>query len=170
VPIRYVLYDRFVPAQLRRVMAETPCLDEEPVPARFAPGGGIREAFEFPTLVALHAHCLAHPEKNVLYFHSKTHDNMRNILHEGVVSNYERCLECLNAQAVPVPRIACGRFFKRSTPPRPAQPKRAIGWCHFKGNFWWAKCSHVAKLSYPWCDAAVAARGPAPPHFLIEMV
>ena len=94
--------------------------------------------FEFPTLTALHSHCLREKKAGrdkltyVLYIHTKNLDGWRREMQTAILGN-SSCLACLKADAS---KVACGTRFSDQ-----------LGWAHFSGNFWMARCSHIVQLN-----------------------
>ena len=55
----------------------------------------------------------------------------------------------------------------RLWPPLPPAVERAVPnaqerggalvtWCHFSGNFWWARCDYITKLNPPWSSSLIS--------------
>lgn len=95
------------------------------------------EYFEFPTLDSLHNHCLADKDATVFYFHTKTDDYEREMMGEIL---FNMCAGCEGI---------CGPRFRSD---------EESSWCHFKGNFWLAPCSHVRTLNPPYSPLFLAER------------
>lgn len=90
--------------------------------------------FEFPTLYSLWGHCVENPTDTVFYFHSKTTDLQRTWYQGNMFSNPGAVLEELQR----------GKWIW--TPTRCEHGP----WCVSPGNFWWARCDHVARLNNPF--------------------
>mmetsp|Transcript_17725 Transcript_17725/g.36301 ORF Transcript_17725/g.36301 Transcript_17725/m.36301 type:complete len:388 (-) Transcript_17725:278-1441(-) len=134
----------------------TPCLWSGA--EQYGCNGGTAEMYEMPTLYALHEYCSASTKINpgrssefVAYMHSKTDkhwrdDMMHHLLSEPAVNScIDNCLASGN--------VACGsRFHPAGSGPCPGNNLVAT-WCHFSGNFWWARCDYVAKLNPPWASS-----------------
>lgn len=91
---------------------------------------------EIDTLSLLHIFCRSNPDAKVLYFHNKGshHQNSDNL-------RFRRALDCFVLTPHCLPALdrfdICG--WRISPIPTP----------HYSGNFWWARCSYVAKLVNP---------------------
>jgi len=136
------------PSMLRKLRA-TPGLEEVPRHEIFACG---REYFEMPTLWALHEHCQAHPKDFVAYIHTKRDASKRHYMMDRLLQS-RACIDgCLAAG-----KVACGaNLHAAADGPCPgsshSEPGSDCAWCHFSGNFWWARCDYVATLNPPWDD------------------
>ena len=114
---------------------------------------GYREYFELPTLLLLHEHCSLKPGRElVAYAHTKT-----NVLHNskltGALLSGRSHLDCVRALAAGPDRAACGPQPKPSFPgPWAGNVLEGDTWCHFSGNFWWARCDHVRTLNPPFSE------------------
>ena len=112
---------------------------------------GTPEAFEMPTLYALHEHCSKseHADHAVAYIHTKTSFE-RQIMMGSLFSGrgVRKCMDCLRHGAV-----ACGPYLYAEVPPHKCLCDAP--WCHFQGNFWWARCNYVSKLNPPWSELIV---------------
>lgn len=96
--------------------------------------------FEFPTLLKLHQHCIAH-DGFVFYLHSKgvfsrgqfaSVDDWRRYLTYFVVRQHEQCIRHL------------GNGFDVAGVNWQLRP-----WPHFSGNFWWARAAFIRSLPDP---------------------
>lgn len=98
------------------------------------------EYFESPTLAEVHSFCQApeNKEKIVFYMHSKTIDHERKELTDYLLG--KNCATCLLNKE----KIACGTNYRGS------QAISFFNWSHFSGNFWMARCSHIARLNFPY--------------------
>ena len=96
------------------------------------------EYYEYPTLHQLHSFCSEEENEaaSVFYFHSKTKEAERVAMEEYVFDECPRCMEDPK-------KLVCGPNYRSE-----AQGS----WCHFRGNFWMARCSHVKKLNPPYFD------------------
>ena len=91
---------------------------------------------EIVTQTLLHSHCVAHPQDQVIYIHTKgsfhshtTNDALRRNLMHGVRG-------CVETNALAVGDV-CG--LRTSPIPHP----------HYSGNMWTARCDYVAMLPNP---------------------
>lgn len=109
------------------------------VPPLFSSG---RQYFEFPTLWAVHTFCKRkeNHNKRVGYVHSKSDDRWRQGLETEMLEGYQMCETQLNKGY-----DVCGPKYTRSL----------AGWCHFSGNFWWARCSYIRSLSNPYSEMLI---------------
>ena len=138
--------------------------------------GRYREYWEAPTLLRLHEHCTANPDDFVAYGHTKTDDKARTqytdfLLAEGT---NRRCMDAMNNGSA-----ACG--VNPYTPTHGPCAQNTLGrqmtpwsdsggcgatYCHFSGNFWWARCDYVNTLNPPWSEVETAtAERIGPPFF-----
>eukprot|EP00240_Pyramimonas_obovata_P003848 CAMPEP_0118927178 /NCGR_PEP_ID=MMETSP1169-20130426/4704_1 /TAXON_ID=36882 /ORGANISM="Pyramimonas obovata, Strain CCMP722" /LENGTH=382 /DNA_ID=CAMNT_0006868885 /DNA_START=313 /DNA_END=1461 /DNA_ORIENTATION=- len=90
--------------------------------------------YEFPTLYTLWKHCHANPVDYVFYVHTKTNDGERTDWQRKLFRNVDEVLAHLD-QGI---RVYGATYCRRSP------------WCHVTGNFWWARCDHVQRLSAPF--------------------
>jgi len=136
------------PAVLQQLRS-TPGFEEVPRHETFSCG---QEYFEMPTLWALHEHCQAHPEDFVAYIHTKSKDRLRQGMMKRLLQN-RKCIDNCLATG----KVACGvNVHGAADGPCPGMFTRdgasQATWCHFSGNFWWARCDYVATLNPPWED------------------
>jgi len=148
----------------RQMLREQPSHRFQPIPWNegLFPSGG-REWFELPTLWSLHEYCSASEEQHpgrksefVAYMHSKTDKYWRDTMMDELLSEAAvgKCVDnCLRKH-----KVACGpRFHPPSKGPCPTYKNSAIvTWCHFSGNFWWARCDYIAKLNPPWSSSLIS--------------
>jgi len=95
------------------------------------------EYFEYPTLVELHAFC-QEPENTdaiAFYMNSKSNDQFRMEFENYLLG--DSCVQCMKNDE----KQACGPWYTGTD---------SFYWKHFSGNFWMAKCSHVALLNTPF--------------------
>ncbi|CAF1157750.1 unnamed protein product [Adineta steineri] len=101
--------------------------------------------YEYPTLMKLEKFCLHNNKSLVWYAHSKgashVHDFFigpwRGVLNYFVLDNWQLCYNLLMSTNY----TTCGAImaFDRV---------RKAGWnTYYAGNMWWAKCSHVNRLT-----------------------
>ena len=153
------------PADLIRRLASTPHFRHVRRASALACADGYVEHFEVPTLVALHAHCRANPKATVAYFHTKGEDLWRRQMMEALLGMSGE-VDCMQRCFSDPQSVACGsrlelgaegpvRYSHAARLVLPVEqrpficPAPAASWCHFSGNFWWARCSHVAQLNVP---------------------
>jgi len=90
--------------------------------------------WEYPTLFALHQFCAAAERRGVAnrtivaYIHTKTGTKSREEMQNAVLGD-AACLECLERDPS---KIMCGTRLSLEF------------FLHFSGNFWMARCSHIA--------------------------
>ena len=102
------------------------------------------EAYEYPTLKKLEKFCLNHNESLVWYAHSKgaSHatDNVplwRGVMNHFVLDRWRLCYDLLSTTNY----TTCGAILTFDSVRKP-------GWnTYYAGNMWWAKCSHVNRLT-----------------------
>jgi len=100
--------------------------------------------YEFPTLKKLEAFCLHNNDSLVWYAHSKgaSHSTdfvagWRGIMNYFVLEKWQLCYELLTSTN----HTTCGAILTIDTVYPP-------GWnTYYAGNMWWAKCSHVNRLT-----------------------
>ncbi|KAI9030505.1 hypothetical protein DFJ74DRAFT_748684 [Hyaloraphidium curvatum] len=105
-------------------------------PEKFHKAATLASGSEGDTLERLYAFCKSNPDARTLYFHNK---GSHTPLAEN--TNVRRAMDC----AVLTPRClaALDRFDMcglRAT---------LYPLAHYSGNFWWARCSHIAALVSP---------------------
>ena len=138
--------------------------------------GRYREYWEAPTLLRLHEHCTANPDDFVAYGHTKTNDQARTQYTDFLLaeSTNRRCMDAMNNGSA-----ACG--VNPYTPTHGPCAQNTLGrqmtpwsdrggcgatYCHFSGNFWWARCDYVRTLNPPWSEVELsAAERIGPPFF-----
>jgi len=101
------------------------------------------EYFEYPTLVELHAFC-QEPENTdaiVFYMNSKSNDQFRMEFENYLLG--DSCVQCMKNDE----KQACGPWYTGTD---------SFYWKHFSGNFWMAKCSHVAMLNTPFYNEVLS--------------
>ena len=96
------------------------------------------EYYEYPTLNQLHSFCSEEENEatSVFYFHSKTKEAERVAMEEYI---FDQCSTCMKDPK----KLVCGPNYRSEV---------QGSWCHFRGNFWMARCSHVKKLNPPFFD------------------
>ncbi|GMH61404.1 hypothetical protein TrST_g6706 [Triparma strigata] len=99
------------------------------------------EYFEYPTLNEVYDFCGLEENANltVFYFHSKSNSDERIKMNDYLFS---KCAQCLEDPK----NIICGPNFT---------PIEKSPWCHFQGNFWMTRCSHVKKLNPPFFEELI---------------
>ena len=141
---------------------------EVPLDADKFPAKATRSYYEFPTLSALHEYCAAHPADFVAYVHTKTNGHSRRDMLQKVFPLGFPPLDNTKANStgagVPEPiKNSCLGELKRGRNACGVNPQREMtneyryhgtwkpaSWCHFSGNFWWARCDYVNTLNHPW--------------------
>ena len=114
------------------------------------------ECYEFPTLWELHRWCLTHPLDFVAYIHTKSSKAWRVQMMNAVLGP-DAATKCI-ADCLMRGKVACGtRFLKPKDGPCPPPPGAV--WCHFSGNFWWARCDHINTLNPPWHNGLIDEEG-----------
>lgn len=112
------------------------------------------EYYEMPTLWALHEHCRSQPNDFVAYVHTKSDRGKRRAYMDQILGSGACVDQCLSKG-----KVACGiRLHEPLDGPCPRLDQGEAGvneapWCHFSGNFWWARCDHVQTLNPPWSDS-----------------
>lgn len=141
----------------------TPQFEQVQRPAGTGCENGVyQEFFEAPTQLALHQHCLSSPPGSlVAYAHTKTLDEMRNENTDFLLQepNFSRCVGELRDGSVacginprePLPGPCKDASEWEQTPWSEKYTNEGCGatWCHFSGNFWWARCDYVSLLNPP---------------------
>lgn len=113
---------------------------------------------EFPTLELLHDDCVAHPDRFVLYIHSKgtrgkweggfidaktlyrRQASWRRVMMYFMVGYWQQCVQHLNdSEGYHTCGINLFPFPYNATFEWPAVR-------HYSGNFWWARCDFIAGL------------------------
>jgi hypothetical protein len=109
-----------------------------------------------------------HSTATVAYMHTKAEDSWRRSMMEAVfgMSGEVDCMQhCFGSKPK---AVACGARYQQarrgpvlladtdfSRAPNQtsvrhyACPAPAASWCHYMGNFWWARCSHISRLNQP---------------------
>lgn len=162
--VKYSAHPPTSPAILNVLRGED-WLTEIPLDRQRFPDDATRSYYEFPTLSAVHEHCTEFPEDFVAYVHTKSDEKKRRDYMSKIFPLYatyhprnsarhllpmgNSCVDALERG-----RAACG------VNPRQAKAlkikERGASWCHFSGNFWWARCDYVKKLNHPWHSEASA--------------
>lgn len=102
------------------------------------------ELYEFPTLKKLESFCLDNNQSFVWYAHSKGASRpfdlvatWRNLLNHFVLDKWQMCYELLSSTNY----TTCGSILTLDSMRKPQ-------WnTYYAGNMWWAKCSHVNRLT-----------------------
>jgi hypothetical protein len=110
-----------------------------------ANGSDSLDAWEFPTLRAIHQHAIERPEDKYLYLHTKgvsradprgraARDSWRRYMAWHVIRNWKTCVELLHQYDT------VGTEIRR--PPKHSP-------MHYAGNFWWARGYWLRSLPSP---------------------
>jgi hypothetical protein len=102
------------------------------------------DVYEYPTLKKVEKFCLHNNDSLVWYAHSKaaSHDyddsfTWRFIMNHFVLKKWQLCYKLLSSTNY----TTCGSMLGIDT-------ERKVGWdIYYAGNMWWAKCSHVNRLT-----------------------
>jgi len=86
----------------------------------------------------LHKFCQenSNEKRTVFYFHTKSNDQRRLQMQHDL---FEKCFKCMLANPT---KQMCGAGWLPGG-----------RWCHFQGNFWFARCERIRKLSNPFSEA-----------------
>ena len=159
--VQYSAHPPTSPGMLE-VLRKEDWLAEVPQDRQRFPDETKRSYYEFPTLSALHEHCTDFPTDFVAYAHTKSKDTQRR---ESTLklfpdfSVFPHGIDDTCVGELKKGRAACGINPKREQANGDSKRKRdkylsKASWCHFSGNFWWARCDYVQKLNHPWHAAA----------------
>jgi len=93
--------------------------------------------FEYPTLIELHAFCQkpTNNDKIVFYLNTKHNDDYRVSFENYLLG--DSCVQCMQNDK----KQACGPWYTGTD---------GFYWKHFSGNYWMARCSHIAELNTPF--------------------
>jgi len=102
------------------------------------------DVYEYPTLKKVEKFCLHNNDSLVWYAHSKaaSHDSddsfiWRSMMNHFVLKKWQLCYKLLSSTNY----TTCGALLTIDT-------ERKAGWnTYYAGNMWWAKCSHVNRLT-----------------------
>ena len=153
--VKYSAHPPTSPAMLTVLRGED-WLTEIPLDRQRFPDDATRSYYEFPTLSAVHEHCTESPADFVAYVHTKTDATKRRDYMSKIFPRFEGSVlgnTCVGE--LERGKAACGVNL-RGAKANDGKSNHGASWCHFSGNFFWARCDYVSKLNHPWHTEASA--------------
>lgn len=153
--VKYSAHPPTSPAMLTVLRGQN-WLTEIPLDRQRFPDDATRSYYEFPTLSAVHEHCTESPTDFVAYVHTKTDATKRRDYMSKIFPRFEGSVlgnTCIGE--LERGKAACGVNL-HGAKANGDERHHGASWCHFSGNFFWARCDYVSKLNHPWHTEASA--------------